>query len=209
MRPSVAHGELIADRCVHVLGIVAAALASPVLLAVALERGHARVVASVALYATTLIAMVTVSALYNFPRPHRRSERLRRIDHATIFLLIAGTYTPFALLELGAAGRALLAVVWTGALAGVALKILAPRRLERASIALYLILGWAVLFELGPLTVRVPAAAVALLLGGGVAYTVGVGVHLAERVPYRDALWHALVVIGAACHYAAVLAILV
>ncbi len=150
--------------------------------------------------------MLGCSALYNLAATGSRKALLRRFDHAAIFMMIAGTYTPVALLAVGgASGRALLAVVWTGAAGGIALKLLAPRRFERVSVAAYLLLGWAGLAALDPLLAALPPRDLALLAGGGLLYSLGVAVHLSTGLPYHNALWHALVLAAAACHYAVVL----
>jgi len=149
--------------------------------------------------------MLGCSALYNLTSTGPRKALLRRLDHAAIFVMIAGTYTPVILLAIGGTwGRQLLVAVWVGAASGVALKLLAPHRFERAAIAAYLLLGWAILFALDPLLAALPARDLGLLLAGGLLYSGGVVIHLSSRLPYHTALWHALVVAAAACHYVVV-----
>lgn len=198
--------EAIADACVHVFGVAAGTVAFAVLVAVAAERGDARLIISVLLYGFGLLAMLACSALYNMAREGGRKAVLRRLDHAAIFVMIAGSYTPFALVAIGGPwGWGLLAVVWTAGAAGVLLKLAWPRRLEGLSVVLYLLLGWVIVVALGPLLAAVPLPAVVLLGAGGVLYSVGVVFHLWERLPYNKAIWHALVLAAAGCHYAAIL----
>jgi hemolysin III len=192
--------ELVVDRCANLAGLGLALFAVAALLG-----GTPGASVGVWVYGIALVAMFALSMAYNFPPHERRSERLRRYDHATIFLLIAGSYTPFALGALGATGHVLLAVVWTGAAVGVVITLAWPRRFERTKIALYLGLGWLILAALGPAAAALPARTLILLLVGGVFYSLGVPIHLWRRLPYQAAIWHLFVLIGAACHYAAVL----
>ena len=199
-------GERAADAVVHAVGFTAALAACAGLAAAVPRPAGIRVVVALGLYAAGLVAMLGCSALYNLAATGPRKALLRRLDHAAIFGMIAGTYTPVALLAVGgASGCALLAVVWTGAAGGVALKLLAPRRFERVATAAYLLLGWAGLAALDPLLAALPPRDLALLAGGGLLYSLGVAVHLSTRLPYHNPLWHALVLAAAACHYAVVL----
>ncbi|MBW8270066.1 PAQR family membrane homeostasis protein TrhA [Caldovatus aquaticus] len=203
-RSRYSRGERAADALVHALGI-AGALAACGLLAAARPVGL-RAAVALGFYAAGLLAMLGCSALYNLAADGARKARLRRLDHAAIFAMIAGTYTPVALLAIGGAwGWGLLGAVWAGAAGGVAVKLLAPARFERASIAAYLVLGWAGVVALGPLLSALPPPDLALLVAGGLLYSLGVLVHLATRLPYHNALWHALVLAAAACHYAVIL----
>lgn len=204
--PGPSRSEILADTIVHVLGF-GAAVAGCILLGAALLRSAGAFQgATLGLYGVGLLAMLGYSALYNLAGPGPRKARLRRLDHAAIFLMIAGTYTPVALLGVGGGGGwALFSAVWLGALGGAALKLSAPARFERAAILAYLLLGWAGLAALEALLTRLAPTDVALLLVGGLLYSLGVPVHLAARLPYHNALWHCLVVAAAACHYVVVL----
>jgi hemolysin III len=196
-----------ADAVVHLLGVPLGLIAAGVLLgrAALVPDAGALTWLSLLLYAATLVAMLVFSAAYNLTRAAHRIERLRAIDHATIFLLIAGTYTPFMLVKVGGPwGAGFTAFVWVCALAGAALKIAFPRRLERLSIALYLLLGWSVLMTLNTLTQSVAAGPLWLLVAGGLTYTAGVGVYLLKRFTYHKALWHLFVLIAACLHYLAI-----
>ncbi|MCB4825459.1 PAQR family membrane homeostasis protein TrhA [Roseicella aerolata] len=199
-------GERIADAVVHVAGIMAALVACAVLaLTVPWNAGIGPPVA-LGLYAAGLLAMLGCSALYNLAGEGRRRALLRRLDHSAIFVMIAGTYTPVAGIGIGGAwGWGLLGTVWAGAAGGAALKLLAPARFERASILAYLALGWVGVVALDPLLAALSTRDLMLLAGGGLLYSLGVVVHLATGLRYHNALWHALVVAAAACHYAVVL----
>jgi hemolysin III len=204
--PRYSRGERVADAAVHVLGLTAALAGCALLTAEAPRGAGVRSVAALGLYAAGLVAMLGCSALYNLAGDGPRKAMLRRFDHAAIFVMIAGTYTPVALLAIGGAwGWGLLGVVWVGAAGGAALELLAPGRLARISVAAYLLLGWTGLAALDPLLAALPPRDLALLAGGGLLYSLGVAVHLSTRLPYHNALWHALVLAAAACHYAVVL----
>ena len=204
--PVYSRAEKISDYCVHAIGVTSGLIGVAVLAVLAMQRGTPIVTAGLAIYGCALLAMLCCSALYNIV--HHRSWKawLRRIDHAVIFVMIAGSYTPFALVKIGGTwGTALLAIVWATATVGAALKLLAPKRLERLSTALYLVLGWTILIALKPLFESVSIPAIALLGIGGVLYTVGAGFYAWKRLPYHNTIWHVLVLCGAATHYAAVL----
>jgi len=160
--------------------------------------------ASLAFYAASLVAAFAVSAAYHWASASTVKEWLRRLDHAAIFVLIAGTYAPFALAKMtgGLALGLFLAVL---AIAGVALKLGWPRRFDRAAVALYLAQGWAILVAFEPLAAAVSSAALVLIVAAGVLYTVGVVFHVC-RLRFQDAIWHGFVLAAAACHYAAVVA---
>lgn len=197
--------ERIADGCVHAAGLLAGLVGCVALLVGAVPSQPVHATVSLAVYGATMLAMFGCSAAYHMlPAPTWKSA-LRRMDQAAIFLKIAGTYTPFASVTLGGAwGYGLLGVVWTIALGGAAAKLSLAARWDRVSLALYLILGWASLIALAPLLGSAPAAAVALLVAGGVLYTAGVAFHLWDSLPYQNAIWHLFVLAGTACHFAAV-----
>ncbi len=195
--------ELFADGCVHYVSVVAGMVGGIDIVLFAWRQGQPRLLAGVAVYAAALLFLVVGSALNNLAGPSPRRSLLRRLDHAGILLLIAGTYPPFMLRVGGAWGHGLLAAVWLAAAAGIVLLMLDWRRFERLSTAFYLVLGWVILVALPPLVAAVPLAAVVLLAVGGVLYSVGAYFHHAERIRYNTALWHGFVLAGAACHYAA------
>jgi hemolysin III len=197
--------ERIADGLIHFLGLVGAPLAVTWLFAQAgpsLSTG--RIICG-AIYSFGLVGMLYASALYNLARAGRLKAILRRLDHAMIYIMIAGTYTPLSLTALRPGlGIPLCAIVWTMAAAGVALKLLRPYRYERAALALYLGMGWSLLPLLPALIADLPASVMALIVGGGVVYSVGTVVHTQARLPFHNALWHALVIAAAGLHLVAI-----
>jgi hemolysin III len=198
--PSV---ERLADGVVQSVNVVLA-VAGCVALGV-LAGAHADPVRLVGLaaYAAGLLAMVGCSAMYAWGRCGRRKALYRHLDHAAIFVMIAGTYTPFIVVSRGGArGFRLLVVIWAIALMGGLLQWIAPRRFEALAVPLYLIMGWAVLSDPG-LLLSLPQPVTMLLIAGGMLYTVGIPFHLA-RMRFQEAIWHGFVLAAAACHYAAV-----
>lgn len=205
---SPSNREQWADAVVHLAGIACALIGLAYLLFTLPRASTLRTVLALALYGAGLLAMLGCSLAYNHARPGPRKEWLRRFDHAAIFIMIAGTYTPIMMLPLtGAWSAALLAAVWAVAIGGAATKLAAPRRFERASTIAYLILGWTALILIGPLTARLSLLDLLLIAAGGLVYSLGVLVHFARRLPYRNAIWHGFVVVAAACHYVVVLRI--
>lgn len=204
--PIYTRAERIADLCVHITGLVAAPLALIALLVTAALLAEMHVIVGASVYSAGLLAMLICSTLYSFARPGPAKEILRRFDHAAIFLMIAGTYTPFALSEIGGTwGWALLALVWSVAAVGIIVKFVWPRRLEGVTIILYLLLGWSVVIVLEPLVAAMSSTAIVLLVLGGVLYSAGVILHLWRTLPYHNAGWHAFVLAAAGCHYVAIL----
>lgn len=200
--------ELVADGVVHALGVglgLPAAIALVVL--AALDRTTDNV-APVAVYAAGLMAMFVCSAAYNLLRNNRLRSWLQRLDHAAIFAMIGGTYTPFIVLRLdGVWAVALAGAVWTIAGLGIVAKLLRLRWIEPVSVGLYLLLGWIGLVAIGPFMHAMDVATLALLGAGGLLYTVGVIFHLWRALPFQNAIWHAFVLLGAGLHYGAVLTV--
>jgi len=195
--------ELVADGVIHVVGITAGLIGAAILVIAAASPLE---LAAVATYSGGLLAMLGCSAAYQLLRSSRRRELLRCFDHSAIFLMIAGTYTPFTLLRIRPFWDvALTAAVWSIAATGIALRLLRPHVFDRVSIAFYLALGWAGLAAIAPLVPFVQTSTLVLLGVGGLLYTVGIAFHLWERLPFQNAIWHAFVLIAAAVHYAAVL----
>jgi hemolysin III len=196
--------EISLDLAVHGLAIAAALIGTVVLLTSA-GRGPARWV-DIALFVCGIFAMLISSALYNAATAWPRRRLLRRFDHAAIFLMIAGTYAPV----LGSVPddrsvNTAYFCVWIFAAAGIALKLLSSNKFERGFILLYLALGWSGLSVLGTLSQRLPESALALIGVGAALYTIGVGFHLWERLPYQAAIWHGFVACAAAAHFGAVI----
>jgi hemolysin III len=198
--------EEIANALSHGLGAVLAALFSPQLIARSLEAGAVHGIAA-AVYCASMILLFSVSAVYHWVPAGATKDFLRRMDHAAIFLFIAGSYTPFMLGSVAEAGGLwVLALVWTVAGFGIVAKCVNRLTHPYLSTALYLGLGWIAVFILEPLFARTPMPGVVLLVMGGVLYTVGAVVfHLDERIRYAHFAWHMLVLFASACHFMAVL----
>jgi hemolysin III len=194
-----------ADRWVHRIGISAGLAATLALLtALAVKRDAGRLLAGI-VYAGGLMAMLSFSAAYHLAPPSPRKDLLQRFDHAAIFVMIAGTYTPFLVVVMSGPMRwALLAGIWGVAVLGSALKLAYPRRREGLAVLAYLLLGWGPLLILVPLYGFATPEVIPLLALGGVLYTVGVLFYLWESLPYQRAIWHGMVLAAAAVHYAAV-----
>jgi hemolysin III len=198
--------ERAADGLVHAVGFIAAFIGGGVLLALALQRGGVPLATGAAIYAFCLMAMLTASAVYNLTRPSRARRLLRRIDEGAIFLMIAGSYTPFTI-QLLPPGYAIgvTAAVWAIALAGALGKVFWSALSDKLWCVVYLAFGWLAVIILGPIVLTLPAAAQALLGVAAATYTGGVLLYLNHALPFRRALWHGCVVLGAAGHYGAML----
>ena len=204
--PAYSKAERIADAVVHVTGVTFGLAACICLALVVLPSNDALLWLALGLYATGLLAMLGFSALYNLTEEPRSRALFRRLDHAAIFVMIAGTYTPFTLIAIGGPwGIGLLVFVWTVALGGVMLKLFWPRRFERLSLVAYLLLGWCIIVAINPLLAAMSVAGVALLVAGGLLYSLGVVFHLWTRLPYQNAIWHVFVLAAAVCHFSAIL----
>ena len=204
--PSYTLRERVADGCIHIIGVTASLIALTALLIIGVKSETTPWAASLTIYGVALVASFSCSAGYNLVVRPTLKEVLRRLDHAAIFLMIAGTYTPFILIKMNTPwGLGLLAAVWGMAGIGIAIKLFAPRYLEGLSTALYLVQGWAVIAAWEPLMSAMPGRVLTLLVAGGVLYTVGVVFHLWERLPYQNAIWHGFVLSAASCHFVAVI----
>lgn len=200
-------GEEIANSLSHGAALAVAAVAAPFPIVAAARGGSASAVVGASVFAATMVLLYAASMLYH-AIPHPRAKRLlRKLDHGAIYLLIAGTYTPFTLGALGGPwGWTLFGVVWSLAVVGVALKAFDRMSHPAWSTGLYLAMGWSVLIALGPLVERVEIGGLVLLAAGGLAYTAGVVFFtLDSRLRYGHFVWHLFVVAGTACHYFAVL----
>lgn len=203
--PNYSVGERRADGCIHVLSVSAGIAGVATLMAMA--SGSLPVVSLIGLsiYGAGLLAVFSFSAAYNLVSWPRSKAILRRFDHAAIYLKIAATYTPFALVKMGGpVGFGLLAWVWAVAAFGVTAKLRYPERLVKTSYVLYVVQGWAGVIALEPLAAAVSGRVLLLLGIGGVLYTIGIAFHLCNGLRYHNAVWHAFVLVASACHYAAV-----
>ncbi len=197
--------EVTLDAVVHGVGLVLGIVGTAVLIAFTLRSPAVGDLPVAIVYATGLLAMLGFSAAYNLWPVSRIKWLLRRFDHSAIYLLIAATYTPFiAQMKNGLLATTLLAGVWTVAAVGVVLKLALPGRFDRFSIVLYLALSWSgvAMYEV---IAALPASTLWLLGAGGLLYSFGVVFHLWESLRFQNAIWHAFVVLAAACHYTAVI----
>ena len=197
-----------ADTAVHILGLCLGLAGAIVMMAVAIGSPHAGQVVPTAVYAAGLLAMLGCSAVYNVWQSCRRRDWLRRLDHAAIFVMIAGTYTPLAARLPDTWAVTLTVGMWSAAAAGVVAKLCQPRRIEAVSVVLYLALGWVGVIAFEPLAATLDGTTLALLVAGGVIYSAGVAFHVARSLPYGRALWHGCVLLAAAVHYIALLSLL-
>ncbi len=199
-------GEEIANSVTHGVGLLLSIASMPVLVMIAAGRHDALMVVGVSVFASTLIALYAASTLYHALPPSRAKQLFRVVDHAAIYLLIAGTYTPFTLGVLrGAWGWTLFGMVWTLAALGIVFKTLLGFRYPRASTALYVAMGWMVVIAIKPMFATIPASGILWLLAGGLFYTGGVLFYVWERQKFAHAAWHLSVLGGSACHFVAVL----
>jgi len=198
--------EEIANSVSHGLGLLAALVAAPVLIAEASHRDGEAGVIGAAVFAATVVLLYLTSTIYHALPPTPAKRVFRVLDHGAIFLLIAGTYTPFTLGVLhGAWGWSLLGLAWSIALVGIVFEALAGFRHPRLSLGLYLAMGWVALVAVKPLWLLLPTAGFLWLVAGGIAYTAGVAFYAADRVRYSHFVWHLFVLAGTGCHFIAVL----
>ena len=195
-------GEEIANSVTHGVGVVAGVVALTVLVVGAARVGDPWRIVSFSIYGASLIALFLASTLYHAIPGPRAKKWLRRFDHAAIFFLIAGTYTPLLLVTLrGPLGWTMAGIIWGVMIAGIAMKFLFLHRFQRLLLAAYLAMGWAALFVVHALWGALPGAAVGWLLAGGVAYTAGVAFYVWRSLPYSHAIWHLFVLGGSVCHF--------
>ncbi|HSK10547.1 MAG TPA: hemolysin III family protein [Vicinamibacterales bacterium] len=199
-------GEEIASSVLHGFGAVLALAGLAALVTLAAIHGDARHVVGSAVFGVTLVAMFAASAIYHGVTHGAAKNLLRVLDHAAIYLVIAGTYTPFMLVSLrGAWGWSLLAVVWTAAVAGCVLAASLGRRHGGLRVAIYIAMGWIGVVALRPLLAGLGPGGLSLVVGGGVVYTLGVVFYTWHRLRFNHAVWHAFVLGGSVLHFLAVL----
>ena len=200
-------GEEIANSVSHGVGFIAALAAAPILIVTTAKTGTSVNVAGASVFAATTVLLYFASMLYHAISRERAKALLRKLDHGAIFLLIAGTYTPFTLGPLsGPLGWTLFGVVWSLAVIGVTLKVFDRIEHPVASLGLYLVMGWLCVVAIEPLLQRIPMPGVVLLGAGGLSYMAGVAFFTVDsRVRYGHFIWHLFVLAGTACHFFAVL----
>ena len=197
--------EEVAHSATHGAGLLLSIAGLVILIVLASTNGNAWHVVSVTIFGTTLVILYGASTFYHAWPKHRLKQLFRTFDHSAIYLLIAGTYTPFTLVNLrGGWGWALFGVVWGLAVFGIVLESVAARRMKVLSVTLYVGLGWLVAIAVKPLLESVPAGGLILLLSGGMAYTGGVVFYAWRKIPFNHTFWHVFVVAGSVCHYMAV-----
>ena len=198
--------ELVADGIVHGVGVFSAIIAVTVLIVLAAVFASAYEIVTVSVYAAGLLAMLGFSAAYNLWPVSRRKWILRRFDHSAIYVLIAATYTPiFAQLQDRVFAMSLLAGVWGVAVVGIAVKLALPGRFDRLAVGLYLAMGWSGLVAYDAGLSSLPSVALWCIVAGGVLYSFGIIFHAWQRLRFQNVIWHCFVLLGAACHYTAVL----
>lgn len=204
MSPSCSREEL-ANALTHALGVAASVGGGAVLIVLAAVRGTAWDVVGVSVFVATLIALYAASTAYHAARRPQVRRRLKVLDHCAIYLLIAGTYTPFMIGRLrGGWGWSLFGVIWGLALFGVVFKLFFTGRFRVLSTAIYVAMGWLVLIAVGPMLRQLAPATLVWLLAGGIAYTAGTPFYHTARLRYGHAIWHLFVLTGSACHALAV-----
>ena len=206
---SYTRGEEIANWLTHGIGAAFSVVALTLLIVFSSSRGDAWHVVSFTVFGLSMLALYLFSTLYHLTRSERRRWILRRLDHGGIFLLIAGTYTPFLLTNLrGPWGWTLFGVIWGICGAGALFKFIGGTRTRVASVVTYLFAGWLIVVAAKPMLASVPEPALWLLLAGGLCYTAGVPFYLWKRLRYHHAFWHSFVLGGSACHFLSVLFLL-
>lgn len=198
--------EELANCATHGVGLVLSLVGFVALVVLAATRGGALHVASCVVYGASLVALYLSSTVYHGARRPRTKAVFRLFDHCCIYLLIAGTYTPFTLVTMrGAWGWTLFALVWTFAAAGIACRLCFGDRYRAVAVASYVLMGWLAVVAVKPIFETVPVGALLWIAAGGLAYTSGVAFFVSKRVPHGHAIWHLFVLGGSVCHYLAVL----
>lgn len=198
--------EEVANSISHGLGLVLAIVAVPILVLAAVRAGSVHFIVGASVFGGTMILLYLASTLYHSLTHVAAKDFCRILDHTAIFLLIAGSYTPFSLGVLrGPWGWSLLAAIWTLAIVGITLKIRKRTRHSRITIVLYVIMGWLAIVAVKPIVMLIPAPGILLIFAGGIAYTGGLAFFALERMRYNHFIWHLFVIAGTTCHFFAVL----
>ena len=198
--------ELIADGVVHGIGVCAGLVAATVLVVLTAVYATAAEIVTVSIYVTGLLSMLTLSATYNLWPVTPTKWVLRRFDHSAIYMLIAATYTPLIMqMKHNIFALVLLTGVWCVAILGIVLKLRWPGRFDRLAVGLYLALGWSVVMIYDSVATELPPVATNFVIAGGILYSLGVIFHAWRRLRFQNAIWHSFVLLGAGCHYTAVL----
>lgn len=206
LRRQQSGGEEIANAVSHAIGLIAVLIGTPFLITQALRQGDTLFIAGVSVFAATMFLLYLGSALYHALPAGKAKRVFRRIEHSAIYLLIAGTYTPFTFGVLkGGWGWTLFGIVWGLAAVGVVLKVMQKQHHPILSTSLYLLMGWVIVIAIEPLLANVATAGLLWLLAGGLFYTIGVGFFATDsRLQYGHFIWHLFVMAGTTCHFFAV-----
>ena len=198
--------EDLVNSLIHSVGLLLALAALPLLVALASTFGSIWQIVSFSIYGASLLLMYAVSTIYHATRQVRRKRWLQVVDHGSIFVLIAGTYTPFTFITLnGPWGWSLFGVVWGLSIVGIGLKTVFGDRFDVLSTIVYIALGWMCVVAAVPLVHNLPPGGLVWLVAGGVTYSLGTVFYLWERLPFNHAVWHVFVLSGSVCHFIAVL----
>jgi hemolysin III len=198
--------EELANSITHGVGLALSIIGLIVLIVLSVTRGTAWHILGCTIYGVTLVLLYSASTLYHSFRTPRLKRTLRILDHTAIYLLIAGTYTPFTLVNLrGFWGWTLFSLVWGLSVFGIVWKFFHAERFQIVSTLIYLAMGWLVLIAIKPVTIALPLSGILWLVAGGIFYTVGVLFFGLKRLPYNHAIWHVFVLAGSTCHYFAVM----
>ncbi len=198
-------GEEIANSITHGLFLIAAVITMPILVAKSIRTENNLIITATCIFVVAVILVYFISTLYHAMPRNRNKERMRIVDHGAIYLLIAGTYTPFALNVIkGNWGWFLFTTEWSIAIVGIALLYYTGLKYRRLSLFFYLIMGWLIIIAIKPLWVNLPAWGLALVFIGGMSYTLGVSFYRVSHLNFRHFIWHLFVMFGTACHIVAV-----
>ncbi|MCK7543827.1 hemolysin III family protein [Marinobacter bryozoorum] len=193
------------NSATHGIGAVLSVIGTIALVVAAGQMGDAWKMVSFSIFGATLIMLYMASAFYHGSRSPRLRSVFKTLDHCAIFLLIAGTYTPFLLVNMrGTVGWTFFSIIWSLALSGVILKVVFKHRFRLVRVGIYLLMGWLIVFASADLVNSLSETALHLTIAGGLVYTVGVVFYLLDRIPYMHAIWHLFVIGGSACHFSAI-----
>lgn len=189
----------------HALGFLLSIVALAALLEHAIPTGDARLIISVCLFGLSLVFLYGTSTMYHSSKNQTRRGWLRILDHVSIYILIAGTYTPFTLVTLqGTIGWAIFGASWGMALTGIILKLFFTGKYRLLSTLMYVLMGWLIVFAIGPLIDNLPRPGLSWLVAGGLAYTSGAALYSIKKIRFNHAIFHGFVLLGSSCHFMAV-----
>lgn len=204
--PQYSKGEELCNSLSHLVGFVLSAVALVYMIVEAVKLGDGLCLLSVIIYGTAMMVLYAMSACYHAVRGEKLKGVFRIFDHCAIFLLIAGTYTPYTLITLrGSVGWTIFGIIWGMAILGIVLNAIDMEKFSLLSLVCYVVMGWAVVFAVRPLVANLSSLGVSLLVAGGVVYTIGIIFYLMKKVPYMHSLWHLFVLGGSILHLSSVI----